>query len=104
MDETKIAELKAAHGDNLTLIEIGDDELVVKKPTRAQFNRFRESVVNGGKERVEGGATLIRDALVYPSWKEFLEIVERAPAIEDEVTGQVAKLAQSESKVSAKKL
>jgi hypothetical protein len=103
MDDQKIAALKAEHGNSLVLLELGDHELVVKKPTRAQFNRFRESVAEGGKARIEGGSQLIRDCLVHPSWGEYLKLAEDSPAIEDEITGEIAKLAKSAEKLVVKK-
>ena len=108
MDKEKVHELKEKHGQHLTLLVVtttsGEHELVVKKPGREVWNRFREAIATGPKERVEGGATLIRDCLVYPEWQEFLTYVQESPAIEDEVTGEITKLARAAEKVVAKKL
>lgn len=105
MDDAKIAELKARHGNSeLTLITFGKHELVVKKPTRAQFNRFREGVANGGRAHIDAGAQLITDTLVYPTWAEYLTLAEESPNVEDEVTREVCMLAKAYDKVETKKL
>ena len=103
MEENTIAELKAAHGDDLTLLAADDFEVVVKRPSRTQFARFRASILEPAS-RAQAGANLLRDVVVYPPWPEFMKIVERFPALEDEFMGQVVELTKTQERVSAKKL
>jgi hypothetical protein len=102
MDDKKIAELKATHGEHLALVEVDGHDVVFKKPTRAQFNRFREAIAAG--QPVAAGGQLLMDTLVAPDWKRLVALIEDAPALEDELVGEVTKLAKSAQKISAKKL
>lgn len=103
LNDAKIAELKATHAyAELTLVMIGDEDVVVKKPTRVQWTRFREGIVKGNN--VAAGADLLRDVVVYPSWSEFTAFLEREPGREDEMVGKVREIASSGEKVSTKKL
>jgi hypothetical protein len=103
VDESKIASLKATHGNTLLLVTAGDGtEAVFKKPTRASWTRFREGLAGGNS--IQASNDLLRDTLVHPSWEELTAIFDRFPALENDFAKEVSELAKAENKVSAKKL
>lgn len=107
MDEKTVAELKAAHGDNLIcLIAPDGTELVFKKPSRAAFDRWfdRREVAPS-----ESARELAFSSLVHPTQAELVKALDRRPALlmgRNGILDQVTSLAglESETELQVKKL
>ena len=108
LDEKVIEELKAKHGSAFHLPfpkTANDDELdiVVKRPPRAEYKRFRSMLFNESL-KPEALETLAKACVVYPDGAAFEALSNVRPALAEAVGGKVAELAgggETEAKSSS---
>lgn len=81
IDDSKLSELEAEHGEVFVLTE-GGETAVFKRPTRAQYRRFRSERLDDRKAST-ALETLFSGCLVYPPAKEFDAVIDRKPALPD---------------------
>ena len=87
IDEATIQELKKEHGDKLSTVSFEDAILVLRKPTRAEYQRFREEVIDEKKKKA-AVPKLVKALVVYPkTWEEVDAIFDEYPGLEDVASG-----------------
>jgi hypothetical protein len=86
-----LEELKQKHG-TVVVLEAGDYTVVVRKPTRAHWRRFREYASDPAKRPI-CAETLFRDCVVYPDAKALEAMLEDKPALAELFGGEVADIA-----------
>jgi len=105
LDAKKIEELKANHGNELVLIESRKGPLVFRKPTRAEYDRWRDQVRSDGGNSSQHARELAKATLVHPDESGFDAAINDQPAILcQEVLDGVCELAGLGEKVTVKKL
>jgi hypothetical protein len=83
IDEATIQALKKEHGDKLSTVSFEDAVLVLRKPTRAEYKRFREEVIDE-KKKTAAVPKLVKCLVVYPkAWEEVEAILDEYPGLED---------------------
>ena len=85
--------LVTEHGeDGFRVCESGGRTYVVRRPTRGEYKLFRRAL---GGERTKDGAAeqLVMDCIVEPSRDEFLTLLEKRPALCEELAEAVLCLA-----------
>jgi len=101
----KIAELKAQHGE-LYLLSSDDEtlplEVVVKKPGRAQLDRYTHDLMGGKASRA--ARQLLSDCLVHPSADELDRICAEAPGVPTVLAAELVKVARLDLEITVKKL
>jgi hypothetical protein len=103
IDEKLIEDLKAKHGEVVHLVdqETGT-EVVVRKPPRAAYKRFR-SMAFDPKKQADAAESLMVDCIVHPSRDEWNTLLEQYPALAETFAPEVLKLAGASQSVDAKK-
>jgi hypothetical protein len=76
LDEKKIHELKAAHGKDLTVIEVDGTQLVFRKPKRQEYDHWFDNRDKGSSAARE----LAQATLVYPDREAFIAALDAQPA------------------------
>lgn len=107
IDEKIIDEAKAKHGTVLHLVHADEDggvlaEVLVKKPSRAAYKRFRAMSFDE-KQRADAMETLMRDAVVYPAQAEWDAMLDVYPALCETFAKDVLALLGAGAKADAKK-
>lgn len=101
----KIAELKAAHPQGLALVEMDGVSVVFRPPSRAAYDKWRDGSVAEPKSQSEYARELCQGCLVYPSFEDFMSIIDREPAVLcGEMLDACAMLAGRMKSYSVKKL
>lgn len=77
LDDKKIAELKDAHGQDLTLVQAGSTQLVFRKPKRQEYDAWFDKRDNGTQPARE----LVQACLVYPEREGFIAALDARPAL-----------------------
>lgn len=104
MDQARLEELKAEHGDIyvLTIEEDDDDhELVVRMPTRAEFDRFTAS---DEKKANRALVQLVKDCTLHPSKEELGKLFNSLPGLGLSFGKELARLAGAMRDVRTKKV
>lgn len=94
IDEKKVEDLRAEHGD-VFVLEEGGESVVCKRPTRAQYKRFRKERMDS-RRNAEALETLFLGCLVYPPADEFEATLELKPALADVFGGMLLDVAGGE--------
>jgi hypothetical protein len=81
IDAKRLDELRAEHGEVFAFHE-GGESVACKRPTRAQYKRFRKERLDDRKAS-EALETLFEGCLVFPPFEEFEAVLERKPALAD---------------------
>lgn len=102
-DAKTIEALKAEHGDVLEAVSVDDVTIIVRPPNRGEWKRFR-AAAQDQKKRSDAPGQLLRDVLVWPSLKEWDEILECKPALDDTIAAEVAEMAGAVEGATRKKL
>ena len=102
IDASVIEDLKAKHGE-IYEFDHEDVAVVVKRPGRPQWKRFR-SLIADERRRPDALETLLRDCLVYPGQKELDAFLDRYPAVGESFGGKLAELAGLTEKIDPKAL
>jgi hypothetical protein len=107
ISEEKIEELVTEHGKgNLHLLNDPDDEgdeIVVRRPTRMEYHRFKLGIEDEKKHQ-KAIEQIIRDCTVFPSKTDLDAMLERRPGLADAWGQAIMKLAGAAKGVEAKKL
>jgi hypothetical protein len=104
IDAKVLEAAKAEHGaDALRLVRSGGREYLLRRPTRGEFKRFRKEAGND-KIKDEAIETIVLDCLVFPTRAEFEELLEKLPALCEELGEHVFELAGLTGKASLGKL
>ncbi len=79
IDDAKIAELKAKHGE-LFAIELDEDEIVVfRRPTRLEFRAYKSNSQDESKRAV-ADEILCKSVVVYPEGDACEALLDKLPA------------------------
>jgi hypothetical protein len=91
IDPAVIEEQKAKHG-TVHLLKAGEHEVIVKRPSRPAWRKFRTLAAEPSKrpDALEG---LLRDCLVYPDQKALEAMLEQAPALSELFGNEVMDIA-----------
>lgn len=93
LTESKILELKQAHGAKLCAIVIGEIECVFRKPRRVEYDRWYNKY-SDGKDKSQASLELALSTLVFPSQAEFKAALDEEPAaLTTRVDTEIIKLA-----------
>ena len=103
MEQSVVDGLKSKHGCELTLVEVGENEFVVRGPTREQYAVFRGMIFDESK-RSFATEDLVRACVVYPDLKTFEAQLAKHPALTEVLSEHVLALAKGGEQVRAKKL
>lgn len=105
LDQQTIDELKAKHGSELELHELGElGDVVIKPPTEAEWRRWSERVSDDKDDRVAATHDLVRGCVVHPDGKAYAEMVRKKPAIVQGLSLRVQRLAGANLIGEGKKL
>jgi hypothetical protein len=102
MDQSLIDKLRAEHED-CKLIKTNGLEIVVKRPNRGEYKRFMKSV-SSERDKADAIETLVLDCVVHPTRKEFDALLNKLPALCEELGEHVLELAGLSGKAQAEKL
>lgn len=103
MEQAKLDELKAEHGEVYVLTDDDDEiEIVVRMPTRAEFERFG-AMAEDAKKGVRAMAQFVTDCLVHPSRDELKALFDRLPGLPLSFGKELTRLAGAGRTVQAKK-
>ena len=104
IDATTIDDLKARHGDVLTLLTSGrGDEVIVRNPKPAECERWRAQVGDPQKRHLATPA-LFKSIVVYPEGEALAALLARQPLLPEEFAEAVVELAGLTGEATAKKL
>jgi hypothetical protein len=102
IDETKIEELRAQHGEVHILTADDQHTIVVRCPTAPEFERF-EAHFADEKKAARALGQLVRDVVVWPSRDEYDEMLARRPGLRLAYAKDVLRIAGATVEVEAKK-
>ena len=91
LDQAKIDQLKAAHGD-VYLLKAAGEELVLRAPRRLEWQQFRD-FGSDDRKRSRAAETLFRACCVYPDRAELDTVLERHPGIPETAMDKLSELA-----------
>jgi len=108
LDPKVIDELKSKHGSAVHIHIPADDfddelDIVVKRPPRAEWKRFRTMLFND-EQKPEALETLACACVIYPEAADFKKLLVDRPALAEKVGGQCSDLAGGGGEAQAKKL
>jgi len=83
LPQETVDELTKKHGE-ISVIRYLDRDVVLRKPTAAEYKRFRAISFNE-KKRDVALETITRDTMVHPSGAEVDALFERYPAVGEAV-------------------
>lgn len=90
MTNDEIAQAKSAHpGVQLHLVQVGETEVIVRAPTRAEFRRFSEEVDRSKFAALEN---LCASCILAPDASGRAALFERQPGLVVPVGDYIAKL------------
>jgi hypothetical protein len=103
MEQSVVDGLKAKHGPNLVLVEVGNNSFIVKGPSREQYAVFRGMIFDETK-RSFATEDLVRACVVFPEYSKFDALMQQYPALSEVLAEHVLTLAKGSEQVRAKKL
>lgn len=108
LDEKAVEDLKAKHGSAIRIYipETKFDEeieIFVKKPSRAEYKRFRAMLVNV-EEKADALETLALACVIHPEPADFKKMLNDRPALADKVGGQLSDFCGGGGEAEAKKM
>lgn len=104
IDEDTLERLRDDHaGEDLYLLSSRDAAIVVRKPTRPEYKRFRAQSADPAKRDI-AMESLVKSVLVHPSAKEFDALLDRLPALCEEFAGEVLEFAGMAGEAESRKL
>lgn len=108
LDQKTIDELKAQHGSaihiHIPANEYDDEiDIVVKRPPRAEYKRFRAMLFDDA-QKPEALETLACACVIYPEPAEFKKLLIDRPALAEKVGGKCSEAAGGGGEAQAKKL
>lgn len=100
-----VADLKTKHGPHLTAIRARKQTLVFRKPTRGEYDRWRDQTIADKSQQSRFDRELAKACIVWPSEDAFSEALEDQPAMLGiEVVGALTSLAGLTDEISVEKL
>jgi hypothetical protein len=104
IDAKVLEAAKAEHGaDALRLVRSGDREYLLRRPSRGEYKRFRREA-SSDRTKDDSIETLVLDCVVHPPRAEFEALLDKLPALCEELADQVLELAGITGKAAAGKL
>lgn len=107
IDQATIDAVKASQPDDAELMLLtgggGEHQVIIRAATPDEMTEWR-GAVNDEKRRAKATARLVRSVVLYPKAPEFGAMLQRKPALIEEFTPEVLKLAGCSGEVEAKKL
>jgi hypothetical protein len=107
----RLNDLELEHGDdNVRALWAGDDLVVVKRPTKPQYDCFSDKAALGNKDQEHAErmrkalATLARQCLVCPDEVAFRELCKRHPSLEQDAGNQARSMGDDAEVVRAGKV
>lgn len=93
MIDPKIAEeLKAKHGADLHVLAHDGCEVIVKRPGRFEYRKFRKETLDERKKE-DAPENFIRACCVYPEPADLSRMLEARPGLVDTFSGALIDLA-----------
>jgi malonyl CoA-acyl carrier protein transacylase len=105
ISEQQIAELKSKHGPDLVLVPVGDADLVFRKPTRHEYDRwFDKMQVDKGSSSAHA-REMAQATLVHPGKDELSSALDAQPGmLTTTIIDAITDLAGLGAKSAVKKL
>lgn len=97
-----LEELRTKHGQVWVLRAL-DEHVVVRRPTRAEYKRFR-ALASDEDRRADAPEALLRNCVVWPDPTALEALLERYPAMGDTFAVELLKIAGSTKDTSSTKL
>lgn len=92
LSDEQLSELEAKHKRVARVrSKDGEWEIVLRRPTRAEYKQFRTRSHNPGTV-ADAQETLARQCVVYPSREAFDALLEEWPAIPEAASGAFSRL------------
>lgn len=95
IDPAILEQARAEHGDVFELSE-GGETVLVKRPNRGDYRRFRADRQDD-KRRAVALEALFEACLVFPKLDDFEPILDRKPALADVLGGKLLEIASGET-------
>ncbi len=92
IDPKTIEELKAKHAD-LHLLRHGEDEIIVRRPPKEAFRRFRQKIDKDRTAMSEASERLLYDCTVYPDAPGLTAMLEKRYGLVDTFASSLVDLA-----------
>lgn len=102
LDAAKIQELKAKHGANIELVELEEQEFVLRPPSYPEFLRFVDETQSGDTQRSVALTNFVFPCIVYPD--DARQVLEAQPAYITKLSIELQAMAGGAAKVKRKKL
>lgn len=97
-------ELKLKHpAKDLHRLVSGDFEIVVERPSRLEYKRFRAALADGNKREI-AVENLLLAVLIYPERPTFNKLLDTFPALCEEFGDPVLELVGLTGQATAQKL
>lgn len=104
MDDAKLNELKAKHGELFELrAEQTGEVVVVKRPNEVLWKRFRAQMMDPGKKAF-APESLLLDCIVHPERAEVSAMLSRMPGLVEVFAAELATLGGATQTVEKKAL
>ena len=91
--EEQLAELRTQHSDRLHVVEFDDPveaTVVFKRPSRAVWGRFVDSVGRDSESRTRVGTELVESCVVFPERDELKRLLDDVPGLVLSITGAIS--------------
>lgn len=92
LDPKIIEDLKTQHGNDLHLLEHEDVALIVKRPGKAEYRRFK-SQVDDARRQETASEDFVRACCVYPPAVDLASIFNRRYGLTDTFASRLIDLA-----------
>lgn len=100
-----IADLKSEHGPVLTAVKSAKGTLVFRKPTRGEYDRWRDQTIADKSQQSRFDRELAASCIVWPSEDAFREAIDDQPAMLGvEIIGAITAMAGLADPISVEKL
>ena len=103
MDDKTLADLKAAHGDDVLVVKTAKGEAAFRGATRSEFKRFQSIMFESKAGKAAAFEYLAAACCVYPDAATFQQWIDAKPGIPLACAGPLNKLAGVEIEEDEKK-
>ena len=94
IDPKVVEDLRAKFGADVAVLDADGESVVVKRPSRQTYGRFREYIMSDNISRkASANEVLCVDCIVYPTGLEREAIFDRKPGLVDAFAGELVKMA-----------
>lgn len=98
-----IDQAKQAHGE-VYCLEGADVAVLVRSPKRAEYRKFKATVLGNQAAAADALETLLREVVVFPDSAAFDALLEQKPGLSETFGQKVLEIAGVSEQVSLKKL